>query len=190
MLHTILRASSRAWAIEELVLPPATVLPEPLVSIIRGGCPGRIGVATGSVCGFSASGSGAALMTTGTRTARVSGVDDVLISERVAWSRESARHHYVGSLWASPRGIRLGGRDPITGIEVLLSIPREEIEAVRVSTGWDERLAGERSVILELADTIPILLRELGIDPLGADGLAERMIGYVVSDRMPLVAAR
>ena len=128
-------------------------------------------------------------MTTGTRGARVRLVDDALISERVAWRRENARHHYVGSLWASPHGIRLVGRDPVTGIEVALSIPRGEIEAVRVSTGWDERLAGERSVILELADTIPILMRELGIDPLGADALAERIIRYVVADRPPLVAA-
>jgi hypothetical protein len=94
----------------------------------------------------------------------------------------------VGALWASPLGLRLAGRDPATGIELALSIPAEEISTIRVSSSWSERVAGEECVILELADTIPILVRELGLGPLDPRELSARIQEGVTAAAPPLVA--
>ena len=84
-----------------------------------------------------------------------------LISERVAWRRRSVRHHYVGRLWGGEGVIRFIGREPGTGIEVSLSIPLEEIERIRLSHSDDETVVAGPGVVLELADSEEIFLREL-----------------------------
>jgi hypothetical protein len=84
-----------------------------------------------------------------------------LIAERVAWKRRSARHHYVGRLWGGEGLLRFVGREPGTGIEVSLSVPLEEIEHVRLAASPDESVVGGAGVVLELADTEAIYLREI-----------------------------
>jgi hypothetical protein len=89
-------------------------------------------------------------------------MDDTLICQKGAWRRENAKHHYTGSISASPDGLRLAGRDQVTGIQVTLSIPSAEIGGVRLSSSWEEQLVGERCVVLELYESTPILLRPVG----------------------------
>jgi hypothetical protein len=80
----------------------------------------------------------------------------------VAWRRRSASQDYVGTLAATDLGLRLDGREPSTGIELSLSIPFSEIEAVGAATG-------SGSVVLHLAGSEPVLLRgvENGFRTLG-----------------------
>jgi hypothetical protein len=56
-------------------------------------------------------------------------MDETFTVDRVAWQRENAHSHYVGTLSASEDGIRLAGRDPTTGIRIGLRIPVAEWKA-------------------------------------------------------------
>ena len=80
---------------------------------------------------------------------------------RIAWRRLHARHDYVGTLATTDTGLRLDGREPSTGIELSLSIPFSEIEEISASNG-SSALAGESAVVLELAGSEPVLVREVG----------------------------
>ena len=102
-----------------------------------------------------------------------------LFTDQVAWRRRGIRRHYVGTLRAGGWGIRLTGRDPYSGIEVTLSIPLNELDDVRISESAEEMLAGERCVVLELAESEPIILREAGIGPLHLRALA-RTLGALI----------
>ncbi len=82
--------------------------------------------------------------------------------EKIAWRRKGLHGHLVGRLRAGDGGIRLTGRDPVSAVDVALSIPLEAVQRVRVSLRRDEFLAGEQCVVLELADSEAILVRELG----------------------------
>ncbi len=84
------------------------------------------------------------------------------VSEKIAWRRRNVHRSYVGALCAGAEGIRLTGRDPLTGIDVTLSIPLAEVNHVELSEAGDELLAGDRCVVLDLADSEPILLRPAG----------------------------
>ena len=97
------------------------------------------------------------------------------LAEKIAWRRHGVRHHYVGTLLAGDEGILLTGREPVSGVEVALSIPLSELEDVRVAGPGDELLAGERCVVLELAESQAILLREVGAGPLQVHLLARRL---------------
>ena len=114
-------------------------------------------------------------------------MDDTLICEKGAWRRENARHHYTGSISGSPDGLRLAGRDQVTGIQVTLSIPADEIGDVRVSQRWEQQLVGERCVVLDLVESTPILLRAIGghADPVG---LARRIARLVHPDSVVTLA--
>jgi hypothetical protein len=90
------------------------------------------------------------------------GMDDMVICQKGAWRRENAKHHYTGTIHGSRDGLRLAGRDQVTGIQVTLSIPAEEIGDVRLSSSWGERLVGEPCVVLDLLESTPILLRAIG----------------------------
>jgi hypothetical protein len=109
------------------------------------------------------------------------------LAERIVWRREGVRHHYVGTLSAGEEGIRLIGRDAVVGVDVALSIPLCEIEDVRVAGPGDELLAGERCVVLELAGSEAIFLREVGAGPLHVHVLA-RSLGALI--RAPQLLAR
>jgi hypothetical protein len=102
------------------------------------------------------------------------------LAERVVWRRQGVRHHHVGMLSAGEEAIRLTGRDALSGVEVALSIPLGEINDVRVGGSGDERIAGERCVVLELAGSEAIFLRELGGGPLHVQVLA-RSLGALTS---------
>jgi hypothetical protein len=108
------------------------------------------------------------------------------LGEKIAWRRQGVRSPYVGTLSAGEEGIRLTGRDPVSGIDVTLSIPLSEVEDVRVTGPGDELLAGERCVVLELADSEAIFLREVGVGPLHVHVLA-RSLGALTHAR-PVLA--
>lgn len=95
--------------------------------------------------------------------------------QRVTWRRRGLLRQYLGDLVAGDSGIRLTGRDSVSGLHVTLSIPRAEVEDVHVSRSPDEALAGEQAVVLELAESDPILLREVGAGPLHLHALARRL---------------
>ena len=107
-------------------------------------------------------------------------------AEKIAWRRHGVRRHYLGTLVAGTEGIRLTGSDPVSGVEVVLSIPLTEIEDVRVAGPGDELLAGERCVVLELAESDPIYLRDVGTGPLHVHVLA-RSLG-ALTHSPPLLA--
>jgi hypothetical protein len=116
-------------------------------------------------------------------------MNETLIGQKIAWRRETAQSHYIGELWGCVTGIRLAGRDPQTGIEVTLSIPYAEIGRIRVSNDWTERVVGERCVVLELTGSTPILVREVGLGPIDARALAERIAMLAAIDSRTAVAA-
>jgi hypothetical protein len=108
------------------------------------------------------------------------------LAQRIAWRRRGVCRPYVGSLQAGDEGIRLSGRDPVSGIEVTLSIPLSEVENVRVAGPGEELLAGERCVVLELAESEAIFLREVGEGPLHIHVLA-RTLGALTHASRQLV---
>ena len=120
------------------------------------------------------------------RRCRQHAVMEKTLAEKIAWRRHGVRRHYIGTLVASSDGICLTGSDPVSGVEVVLSIPLTEIENVRVAGPGDELLAGERCVVLELAESESIYLRDVGTGPLHIHVLA-RSLGALTQAR-PLVA--
>jgi hypothetical protein len=97
------------------------------------------------------------------------------LAEKVAWCRQGVRTYFVGALRAGDEGIRLTGRDPTSGIDVALSIPLAEVEHVHLSASRNELLAGEPCVVLELADSESIFIRQVGAGPLQVEVLAGRL---------------
>jgi hypothetical protein len=117
-------------------------------------------------------------------------VEDTVLLSKAAWWRKSATHHYTGPVSGSHEGLRLAGRDVVTGIEVTLVIPAKEIEQVRVSETRDERVVGERCVVLQLAHSIPIVVRQLGCERIDSDGLATAIETLLHPERpLPVGAA-
>jgi hypothetical protein len=88
-------------------------------------------------------------------------MDEQLV-DRIAWRRRSRRQQYLGRLLLLPDRLRLVGRDAEWGIDVALSIPFGEIEAVRAAASATESVLGEAGIVVELAGSEPIFLRELG----------------------------
>jgi hypothetical protein len=93
---------------------------------------------------------------------------------RIAWRRLHAAHDYVGTLATTEAGVRLDGREPSSGIELSLSIPFSEIEGVSASNG-SCGIAGESAVVLELAGSEPVLVREVGPGPQATEQLVRRL---------------
>jgi hypothetical protein len=88
-----------------------------------------------------------------------------LLVKNIAWRRKGVRGHFAGTLSAGYGGIRLIGRDPASGVDVALSIPTDVVTRVGVSSTGDELLVGEQCVVLDLAGSEAILVRELGAAP-------------------------
>jgi hypothetical protein len=118
-----------------------------------------------------------------------SGAMNELLAERIAWRRKGVEHHYVGALTARGDGIVLTGREPATGIEVVLTIPFSEVEDVHLSSGEQESLVGESAVVVELAESAPILVREIGLGRLLPRALALRLGELVTAARPHPLAA-
>jgi hypothetical protein len=79
---------------------------------------------------------------------------------KIAW-RRGRGPTYVGAVSRGRDAIRLAGRDTILGIDVVLSIPIDEIGYV----GVEEPTAAARRdprVIVDLAESDPIYLRPVG----------------------------
>ena len=70
---------------------------------------------------------------------------------------------YVGSVSRGPEAVRLTGRDPVSGIDVALSIPIGGIEHVGVAE--PVTVDGDQYVVLDLARSEAIELRPLGDIP-------------------------
>jgi hypothetical protein len=101
-----------------------------------------------------------------------------LLVERVAWRRRGVTNDFVGSLRAGCDGIRLSGRDPMTGLDVTLSIPPDEVEHVYASPTAAEH------VVVELGDAEPIVLHRLQTGSLQAHLLARRLRGLLLLPRL------
>jgi hypothetical protein len=96
-------------------------------------------------------------------------------TRRVAWRRQHAPQHYVGYVTVTETSVRLAGTEHHTGIDVALTIPYTAISRVRVGRTDGEEVVGERSVVLELEEDAPILVRPLCAGPLDLDGFARRL---------------
>lgn len=105
---------------------------------------------------------------------------DALV-ERIAWSRQGAGRPCIGTLRAGDGGIELAGRDPVSGVEVSLSIPLAEVEDVHTTS------PGARSVVLELAASEPIVLSRVGAGPSRMNLLADRLAALTRATRLPVV---
>jgi hypothetical protein len=99
-------------------------------------------------------------------------------SAKIAWRRGRHGPIYVGAVSRSTDTIRLTGRDPILGIDVALSIPVEEIEDIGVEEVAAGSNGGGAFVVLDLAESEPILLRPVGGSSLDVHLLA-RTIGLI-----------
>ncbi len=108
-------------------------------------------------------------------------------AEKVAWRRKGVRRPYVGTLEAGDGRITLSGRDPVSGVEVVLSIPLTEVDDVRVAGPHDGLLPDERCVVLDLAASEAIYLREIGEGALHIHVLA-RTLGALTHASRPAVA--
>jgi len=102
--------------------------------------------------------------------------------ERIAWRRLNVPHHYVGALSVGDGRLRLSGRDPGTGIEVSLVIPFAEISRVRVSASPAESLRGGPAVVLDLAGSRAICVRELGA---ASPSRLARRLAALIPGRLP-----
>ncbi len=100
------------------------------------------------------------------------GVRDV---RRVAWRRLHAPHHYLGYLTITDELISLSGREEPTGIGVSLSIPCAAVTRTHTGTLPEEQLAGESTVVLEVADGVPIVVRPVGTNDVGLESLARKL---------------
>ncbi len=96
-------------------------------------------------------------------------------ARRVAWRRRHAPQHYVGYVTVTDAGVRLAGTEHHTGIDAALTIPYGAICRVRIGSCDGEEVVGERSVVLELEEDEPILVRPLTTGPLDLDGFARRL---------------
>jgi hypothetical protein len=96
-------------------------------------------------------------------------------ARRVAWRRSRAPQHYVGYVTVTEEGVRLAGTEHHTGIDVALRIPYSAIRKVRVGDCDGEEVVGERSVVLELDEDEPILVRPLSTEPIDLDGFVRRL---------------
>jgi hypothetical protein len=90
----------------------------------------------------------------------------------IAWRRFGAPRHYAGGLDLGDGVVVLNGREPSTGVEVSLRIPRHAVRALRLAMQSTEEVVGERGLVMELADEVPILLRPLGLGDLHEEDLA------------------
>ena len=96
-------------------------------------------------------------------------------TRRVAWRRRHAPQHYVGYVTVTDDSVRLAGTEHHTGIDVALSIPYGAIRKVRLADDPGDEVVGERSVVLELREDDPILVRPLSTGPLDLDGFARKL---------------
>jgi hypothetical protein len=100
---------------------------------------------------------------------------DTLV-DKISWRRRGVMSDFVGSLRANDDGIRLTGRDPRSGLDVMLSIPPPELSGVHVSSAnGDGNGNGALYVVLELEHAQPIFLRQVGGSSLHAQLLARKL---------------
>jgi hypothetical protein len=96
---------------------------------------------------------------------------------QVAWRRSGARCHYAGQLSLDEGALVLTGREPSTGVEVVLRIPDYAVRAARAALNDQEAVVGVGGYVLELADAVPLLIRPVGVGPLLDGELAEALAG-------------
>jgi hypothetical protein len=117
---------------------------------------------------------------------------------KVAWRRLRGKQHYLGYLTLTDQAVRLSGHEQATGIDVTLSIPPAAIDRVRIGH-TDERVAGERAIVVELVDSESVLVAPVDSTATDVDRLARRLAAAVdppsgsapgqSSSRRPLASA-
>ena len=116
-------------------------------------------------------------------------MEEALVVDRIGWCREGARHRYVGRLWAAGDTIRLSGRDVTFGIEVSLAIPIAEVERVELAPDRPEPAHGEPCIVLELAESAPILAWAVGMPFISLHDVVSRLNALVRAGDGPLALA-
>jgi hypothetical protein len=106
------------------------------------------------------------------------------------WRRRGVSRQYVGTLTTADGSLRLCGRDPETDIDVWLRVPFEEIESVRVSNEPPEVLSGEPCVVLELAGSEAICLREVGVTEPRLMDFADRLKARIIPPQLAAESRR
>jgi hypothetical protein len=107
------------------------------------------------------------------------------VVEKISWHRRGVRSDFVGSLSATDDGIRLTGRDPQSGLDVVLSIPSPELSGVHVSSAnSDGNGGGDPYVVLEVEHAQPIFLRQVGDRSLHAQLLARKLGALLRTPRL------
>lgn len=106
-------------------------------------------------------------------------------ASQIVWRRGEHGATYVGTISRGAGAVRLEGRDPVLGIEVVLSIPFGEIDSVDVMEPSGD--GGDSSVVLDLPASESIHLRPIGAAPLHVHSLA-RALGAAIP--APPVLAR
>jgi hypothetical protein len=101
-------------------------------------------------------------------------------ASKIAWRRGARGATYVGTLSRGADTIRLKGRDSVLGIEVVLSIPVDEIASVGVTEPVGASGDDEPAVVLDLLASEPIHLRPIGAAPLHVHSLA-RALGAAIA---------
>jgi hypothetical protein len=101
-------------------------------------------------------------------------------ASQIAWRRGAHGASYVGTLSRGADTIRLKGRDSVLGIDVVLSIPVDEIASVGVTepAGSGD---GEPFVVLDLPASEPIHLRPIGAAPLHVHSLARALSAVIAA---------
>jgi hypothetical protein len=97
---------------------------------------------------------------------------------KVGWRRLHAQQHYLGYLTLTDQAVRLSGHEQATGIDVTLSIPPAAIDRVRIGHA-DERVAGERAIVLELVASEAVLVAPEDSTAADVDRLARRLAAAV-----------
>jgi hypothetical protein len=83
-----------------------------------------------------------------------------ILSKKVHWSRRGGRAEYVGILRGGDEGIRLSGRDARSAVDVAVFVPWRLVANIyRCSHGPSP---DDVSVVVELWDAAPLVIRELG----------------------------
>ena len=82
----------------------------------------------------------------------------------IAWRRLGAPRHYAGGLELDAEALVLKGTEPSTGLGATIRIPRAAVRRLRLAVRDEEEIVGVRGLVLELADDVPILLRQVGLE--------------------------
>jgi hypothetical protein len=106
-----------------------------------------------------------------------------LLFERLAWKRDEGANEFVGLLRGCG-GIRLSGRDPMTGVDLTLSVPPDEVDHLYASP------TAAAGVVVELGDSEPIVLSGIQAGPLQTHQLPRPLRSLLLLPRLHIPGGR